>query len=110
MMPNLIPKNEADDGSSDAPMSINSLKAVVATDLDKIGKAYEDKIRAKCEEIAKLRTDFESELGDLKRERDLYYDKFRSLGRENSKQKEIIAEQEEEIGSLKAWSPKRHQG
>ena len=113
MMPNLVPKIEPDDRPSDSSvaMSINSLKAAVATDLDKLQKAYEDKIRTKCEEIAKLRTDFESELGDLKLEKDrcssekeFYSDKCKSLVRENSKQKGIIAEQKEEISALKAWS------
>ena len=113
MMSNLVPKNQGDDGpsgsgrTSSASVSINSLKAVVGnslrlvtTDLDKLQKAYEEKIRSKRGKIARLKT----ELENLKRERDLYSDKFKSLERDNSKQKEIIAEREKEIVSLKAWS------
>ena len=47
-----------------------------------------------------------NELSDMKLERDLYSDKCKSLGRETLKLKEIIAEQEEEIGTLKVWSLK----
>ena len=84
MMPNLVPKNEGDDGSgtSGASKSINSLQADVgnsrklfAADLDKLQKAYEEKIRTKCEKIAKLQS-----------------------------QKRILEEKKDKIQSLKAWS------
>ena len=78
------------------------LKTTVAADLEKLQEMYESKIKAKCEENMKLKT----ELSDMKLERDLYSDKCKSLGRETLKLKEIIAEQEEEIGCLKARSLK----
>ena len=99
MIPNLVPKAEPENPSgSNAPLSINSLKALVANDMNKLEKAYEDQLKAKCEEITKLN----NEKADLRLERDIYSDKCKALGRENSKQMEIIAEQEGEIGSLKA--------
>ena len=111
-LPHLVPKVELDpengsipsDGpsGSGAPVSINVLKTTVAADLEKLQEMYESKIKAKCEENMKLKT----ELSDMKLERDLYSDKCKSLGRETLKLKEIIAEQEEEIGCLKARSLK----
>ena len=87
MMPNLVPKNEGNDGPSGSGPPTST--------------TYQDKIRDQREEIEKLRT----ELADLKFDRDIYFDKCRSLAQENSKQKEVIAEQKKEIRSLKAWSP-----
>ena len=105
-VPSLVPKTEVNEpisnGGSCTPVSINVLKTTVAADLEKLQEMYESKIKVKCEENMKVK----NELSDMKLERDLYSDKCKSLGRETLKLKEIIAEQEEEIGTLKAWSLK----
>ena len=85
--------------SSGAPLSVDTLKTILAADLDKIEKTYE-LIVVKCEEIMTLK----NELADLKLERGVYSDLCKSLGRETLKLKEIIAQQQEEIGCLKARS------
>ena len=108
-VPSLVPKTEVNEpisnggpSGSGTPVSINVLKTTVAADLEKLQEMYESKIKVKCEENMKVK----NELSDMKLERDLYSDKCKSLGRETLKLKEIIAEQEEEIGTLKAWSLK----
>ena len=87
--------------SSGVPLSISTLKTILSADLDKIEKTYE-LIVVKCEEIMTLK----NELSDLKLERDVYSDLCKSLGWETLKLKEIIAQQEEEIESLKTRSLK----
>ena len=103
-LPPLVPKIEGSESNdrpsgSGAPVSINTLKTTVAADFEKLGEMYESKIKAKCEENMKLK----NELSDMKLERDIFSEKCKSLGRENLNLKEIIAQQEEEIGSMKAW-------
>ena len=78
--------------SSGAPLSIDTLKTILAADLDKIEKTYE-LIVVKCEEIMTLK----NELADMKLERGIYSDLCKSLGRETLKLKEIISQQQEEI-------------
>ena len=85
--------------STGSPLTIETMKTILAADLDKIEKTYE-LIVVKCEEIMTLK----NELADLKLERGVYSDLCKSLGRETLKLKEIIAQQQEEIGCLKARS------
>ena len=108
-LPNLVTKKDENcsndhTSSSGAPLSIDTLKTILAADLDKIEKTYE-LIVVKCEEIMTLK----NELADLKLERGVYSDLCKSLGRETLKLKEIIAQQQKEIGSLKARSLKQTQ-
>ena len=103
-LPNLVTKKDENcsndcPSSSGAHLSIDTLKTILAADLDKIEKTYE-LIVVKCEEIVTLK----NELADLKLERGVYSDLCKSLGRETLKLQEIIAQQQEEIGSLKARS------
>ena len=107
-LPELVPKIERSisidrQSGSGAPVSISTLKATVAADLEKLAEMYESKIKAKCEENMK----WKNELSDMKLERDLYSDKCKSLGRENLELKEIFGEQKKEIESLKEWSLKK---
>ena len=79
-LPELVPKIEGSNdrkSGSGAPVSINTLKATVAADLEKLAEMYESKIKAKCEENMK----WKNEWIDMKLERDLYSDKCKSLGR-----------------------------
>ena len=85
--------------STGSPLTIETMKTILAADLDKIEKTYE-LIVVKCEEIMTLK----NELADFKLERGVYSDLCKSLGRETLKLKEIIAQQQEEIGCLKARS------
>ena len=105
-LPELVPKIEGSNDrqfGSGAPVSINTLKATVAADLEKLAEMYESKIKAKHEQNMK----WKNEWIDMKLERDLYSDKCKSLGRENLELKEIVGEQKKEIESSKEWSLKK---